>query len=322
MKKIGLLIELKEGALKTANFGMITAAVKEGHELFAIMMETGRPGTRKELARFGVNHIVTVQMNRPDWHPARWARAVVTVLKSLDIHTLMGLTSAQGKDLLPRIAAILDAPLVMDCVHVDIGRQTAKTSQYSGKTMGTFHLTGETVLFGMRPNAIPAVVHPTAHHIVEQVIDVPEDSDLHVLEVVPGEPDTQNLSEAHVIVSGGRGMKDKENFKILFECATSIGEADVVASRVELDSRRVHNAKKVGQTGTKVNPKVYIACGISGSIQHLAGMKTSGLIIAINTDTNAAILAHCDYFVIGDLFDILPALTHEIEKNRGQDYRK
>lgn len=322
MRKIGLLIELKEGALKAANMGMITAAVKKGHELFAIMMETGMPGVRKELARFGVNHIVTVQMNRPDWHPTRWARAVVTVLKSLDIHTLMGLTSAQGKDLLPRIAAILDAPLVMDCVHVDIGKQTAKTSQYSGKTMATFHLTGETVLYGMRPNAIPAVVHPTTPHIIEQIIDVPEDSDLHVLEVVPGESDTQNLSEAHVIVSGGRGMKDKENFKILFACARSIGEAAVGASRVAVDAGWVPYAMQVGQTGTKVNPKVYIACGISGSIQHLAGMKTSGLIIAINTDANAAILAHSDYYVIGDLFDILPALTHELEKNRGQDYRK
>lgn len=315
LKNIGLLIELKEGVLKPANLGMITAAVKEGHEIFAILMEAVTSDIQQQLARYGVDHIVKVVMNRPDWHPARWARAVVTVMDVLNIHTLMGLTSAQGKDLLPRIAAILDAPLVMDCVHVDIGRQTAKTSQYSGKTVGTFHLTGETVLYGMRPNAIPAVVHPTAPHIVEQVVDVPEDSDLHVLEVVPGESDTQNLSEAHVIVSGGRGMKDKENFKILFACAKSIGEAAVGASRVAVDAGWVPYAMQVGQTGTKVNPKVYIACGISGSIQHLAGMKTSGLIIAINSDANAAILAHCDYFVIGDLFDILPALTHELEKN-------
>jgi electron transfer flavoprotein alpha subunit len=260
-------------------------------------------------------------MNRPDWHPARWAQAVVTVMKSLDIHTLMGLTSAHGKDLLPRIAAILDAPLVMDCVHVDIDRQTAKTSQYSGKTMATFQLTGENTLYGMRPNAIAAVAHPATPQRIEQAIDVPEDSGLHVLEVVPGEPGTQNLSEAHVIVSGGRGMKSKENFKILFACAESIGEAAVGASRVAVDAGWVPYPMQVGQTGTKVNPKVYLACGISGSIQHLAGMKTSGLIIAINTDANAAILAHSDYFVIGDLFDILPALTHELEKNRGQDYR-
>ena len=316
MKKIGILIELKDGVLKPANLSMITAAVKEGHELFTILMEPATSEIQQQLSRYGVDHVVKVLMNRPNWNPARWAQAVVTVLKTLDIHTLMGITSAQGKDLLPRIAAILDAPLVMDCVHVDMDRQIAKTSQYSGKTMATFHLTGETVLYGMRPNAIAAVVHPTAPHVTEQVIDIPENVGLRVLEVVPGEPGTQNLSEADVIVSGGRGMGNGENFNLLFDCAKSVGGAAVGASRVAVDEGWVPYAMQVGQTGTKVNPKVYIACGISGSVQHLAGMKTSGLIIAINTHAEAAILAHCDYYVIGDLFDILPALAQELERKR------
>jgi len=316
LKKIGLLIELKDGVLKPANLCMITAAVKEGHELFAILMEAATSEIQQQLARYGVDHVVTVPMNRPNWNPARWAQAVVSVLESLDIHTLMGMTSAQGKDLLPRIAAILDAPLVMDCVHVDMDQQIAKTSQYSGKTMATFHLTGETILYGMRPNAIATVVHPTAPHVTEQVIDIPENVRLRVLKVVPGEPGTQNLSEADVIVSGGRGMGNGENFNLLFDCAKSVGGAAVGASRVAVDEGWVPYAMQVGQTGTKVNPKVYIACGISGSVQHLAGMKTSGLIIAINTHADAAILAHCDYYVIGDLFDILPALAQELEKKR------
>ena len=315
MKKIALLIELKDGLLKPANLGMITAAVKEGHELFAILMETVAPDIQKVLARYGVNHMVTVHMNRPGWNPARWAQAVVIVMERLNIHSLMGLTTAQGKDLLPRIAAILDAPLVMDCVEVDMDRQMASTSQYSGKTMATFHLTGETVLYGIRPNAIAAVVHPTTPRITEQTIDFPEEEILHVLEVVPGKPGTQNLSEAHVIVSGGRGMKNGDNFKLLFDCARSMGDAAVGASRVAVDEGWVPYAMQVGQTGTKVNPKVYIACGISGSIQHLAGMKTAGLIIAINTDADAAILAHCDYYVIGDLFTILPALTKKLQSH-------
>jgi electron transfer flavoprotein alpha subunit len=298
---------------------MITAAVKEGHEIFAILMEPGTPDIEKELARYGVDHIVTVQMNRPDWNPARWAQALVTVLETLDIQILMGMTSAQGKDLLPRIAAILDAPLVMDCVQVDIDRQIAKTTQYSGKTMASFHLTGETILYGMRPNAIAAAIHPTAPDVIEQIIDIPEEIKLQVLEMVPGEPGTQNLSEADVIVSGGRGMKNGENFKLVFDCAKAFGDAAVGASRVAVDEGWVPYSMQVGQTGTKVNPKVYMACGISGSVQHLAGMKTSGLIIAINTDANAAILAHCDYFVIGDLFDILPALALALEKDKEID---
>jgi electron transfer flavoprotein alpha subunit len=314
MKKIGLLIELKENVLKPANLGMITAAAKEGHELFAILMETATSKIQRQIARYGVDHIVTVLMSPPDWNPARWAQAVVAVLESLDIHTLMGMTSAQGKDLLPRIAAILDAPLVMDCVHVDIDRQTAKTSQYSGKTMATFRLTGETIIYGMRPNAVTAIARPTAPHIIPQVLNLRENRDLQVVEIFPEAAGMQNLSEADVIISGGRGMRNGENFNLLFDCAKALGGAAVGASRVAVDEDWVPYAMQIGQTGTKVNPKVYIACGISGSIQHLAGMKSSGLIIAINIDANAAILAHCDYFVIGDLFTILPALTRKLNQ--------
>ena len=313
MKKIGLLIELKGSVLKPANLGMITAAGKEGHELFAVLMEAATSEIQQQLARYGVDHIVKVLMKRPGWHPERWARAVVAVLRSQGIQTLMGMTTAQGRDLLPRIAAILDAPLVMDCVHVDIDRQLAKTSQYSGKTMATFRLTGDTVIYGLRPNAVTAVVRPAAPHVIEQVADTPEDTGLRVLEVVPGEPGAQNLSEADVIVSGGRGLKNGENFNLLFDCAKAMGGAAVGASRVAVDEGWVPYAMQVGQTGTKVNPKVYIACGISGSVQHLAGMKTAGLIIAINTDANAAIIAHSDYYVIGDLFTILPALTRQLK---------
>lgn len=314
MKKIGLLIELKNGVLKPANLGMMTAAVKKEHELFAILMERSTPEVHQQLAQYGADNIVTVRMNRPGWNPSRWAQAVAKVTTSLNLHTLMGMTSSRGKDLLPRIAAIMDAPLVMDCVQVDIEQQIAKTSQYSGKTMATFHLTGKTILYGMRPNTTVPVVHPTIAQITEQIIDIPEDTLLHVIKTVSGEQDFQNLSEAEVIVSGGRGMKNGENFNLLFDCARSITGAAVGASRVAVDEGWVPYAMQVGQTGTKVNPKVYIACGISGSVQHLAGMKTSGLIIAINTDADAAILSHCDYYVIGDLFTILPALIRKLKE--------
>ena len=313
MKKIGLLIELKDGVLKPANLGMITAARQGGHPLFAILMEPVTAESRQQLAGYGVDHIVKVQMNPPDWNPERWARAVVAVLRSRGIQTLVGMTSAQGRDLLPRIAAILDAPLVMDCVQVDIERQLAETSQYSGKTMATFRLTGDTAIYGIRPNAVAAVACPKAPIITEQIVTIAEETRLRVLEVIPGESGAQNLSEADVIVSGGRGMKNGDNFKLLFDCARALGGAAVGASRVAVDEGWVPYSMQVGQTGTKVNPKVYIACGISGSVQHLAGMKTSGVIIAVNTDANAPILTHCDYYVVGDLFAVLPALIRRLD---------
>ena len=229
------------------------------------------------------------------------------------IQVLIGLTSAQGKDLLPRVAAILDAPLLMDCIHVDIDAQLARTSQYSGKTMATFQLSGETIIYGLRPNAVTPIAHPTTPVQIEHSAAIPETDELKILEVIPGESGGQNLSEAEIIISGGRGMENGDNFKLLSDCARAIEGTAVGASRVAVDSDWVPYVMQVGQTGSKVNPKVYIACGISGSIQHLAGMKTSGMIIAINTDPDAAIISHSDYYVIGDLFEILPALANQLE---------
>jgi electron transfer flavoprotein alpha subunit len=121
-----------------------------------------------------------------------------------------------------------------------------------------------------------------------------------------------DLTEADIIISGGRGMEKPENFEILFECANVIGAA-VGASRAAVDAGWAPHSMQVGQTGATVSPKVYIACGISGSVQHFAGMKTSGLIIAVNTDAEANISQKCDYYIVADLFEIVPLLTRELK---------
>jgi len=314
MKKIGLLIEIKDGELKPANLGMITAAHGDDHQLIAFLMDAVPAHIQEQLAHYGVDQLLTVHMQQPEWNPDRWSRAIVDTVTAHGIQIMFGLTSAQGKDLLPRVAAILDAPLVMDCIQVDVNAQLARTSQYSGKTLATFRLSGKILLYGLRPNAIAPVAHPKTAVQIEHVADISETSDITVLEAIPGESGGQNLSEAEVIISGGRGMANGDNFRLLWDCARAIDGAAVGASRVAVDSDWVPYAMQVGQTGSKVNPKVYLACGISGSIQHLAGMKTSGMIIAINTDPDAAIISHSDYFVLGDLFEILPALTQELEK--------
>ena len=298
---------------------MITAAHGDEHQLVAILTDPIPSAVQEQLAHHGVDQIVTVHMPEPEWTPDNWAHAIVDALTALDIHVLFSLTSAQGKDLLPRVAAILDAPLVMDCIHVDIDAQLARTSQYSGKTMAAFRLTGETVIYGLRPNAVTPVAQPKTPTYNEHMATIQETSALKVLELVPGESGGQNLSEAEIIMSGGRGMANGDNFKLLRDCAQAIEGAAVGASRVAVDNEWVPYVMQVGQTGSKVNPKVYIACGISGSIQHLAGMKTSGMIIAINTDPDAAIISHSDYYVIGDVFEILPALAEELEKTKQAD---
>ncbi|MCG8566010.1 MAG: electron transfer flavoprotein subunit alpha/FixB family protein, partial [Desulfobacterales bacterium] len=207
--------------------------------------------------------------------------------------------------------------LVMDCVDVHFKTLQAKTSQYSGKALATVQVTGSPSVFGIRPNAVPARLVDAAVESPNGVTLAPDITDpvgFKILDAAAevGDPDAlPSLAEAEIIIAGGRGMKSKENFQLLFDCARKL-KAAVGASRVAVDNDWISYAHQVGQTGEKVSPTVYIACGISGSIQHFAGMKTARIIIALNTDADAAIMSQCDYAVQGDLFEILPELKQRL----------
>lgn len=317
MEKIAILIETKKGQIKPSNFGVITAAHGTERELYALLMDGKGSAHKTALEAHGIHKIVEINANEGPlpWNPATWALAVVKAMAHFGIDTLLGLTSVRGKDVLPRIAARLDAPLVMDCIAVNLDEHTVKKSQYSGKTIATIQAYGSNYIYGIRPNAIePATVAATAELIQFTVaVDSPT---LTVKELKQTGLGGIDLTEADVIISGGRGMKNSENFGLLRACANPIGAA-VGASRVAVDAGWVPHSMQVGQTGATVSPKVYIACGISGSVQHFAGMKTAGLIIAINTDPNAAILNRCDYYAVADIFDVIPQLTSKLEFLRG-----
>ena len=317
MIPIGLLIDTQARHLKPTNLGMITAARAAGHQLTALLMEPLPTEQQDQLAQYGVHQVVNITLTPPDWHPERWAQAVAETLQARGIQTLLGLVSARGRDLLPRIAAILDAPLVMDCVGVDIPGQKARTYQYSGKTLATVQLYGEKAIYGLRPRAVAPYPAPVTAEVVTHVVEIPEDSGLTVLEEIPGEPGAHNLTEADLIIAGGRGMQNSHNFTLLHDCARALGNAAVGASRVAVDEGWVPYAMQVGQTGAKVTPKVYLACGISGSVQHFAGMKTAGMIIALNTDPDAAIMANSDYIIVADLFTVLPELIRQLDECHG-----
>jgi electron transfer flavoprotein alpha subunit len=233
-------------------------------------------------------------------------------MEHFGINTLLGLTSFLGKELLPRVAAGLDAPLVLDCLAVNLAEHKVKKSQFSGRTIATLKTDGACHVYGIRPNAIEASRAPCEAEVVS-FQTVTETEGLTVQEIKRSSSEGVDLTEADVILSGGRGLENSENFAILFECAQGLGAA-VGASRVAVDAGWVPYSMQVGQTGKTVSPKVYIACGISGSVQHFAGMKTAGMIIAINKDLDAAIVKRCDYFAVADLFEILPALTAQLKK--------
>ena len=313
MRPIGLLIELKNGQVKETNFGMATAVYAAGREIVALVVDAAVDTAKSSLEAHGVTRIIKVETGSNGWNPSRQAEAVVAAMETFAIDSLIGLTSPAGRELLPRIAAKLDAPLIMDCIAIDPEAHRVRTSQYSGKTIATITLNGNHFIYGLRPNAVPAVDHPVIAEIIGFEWAATPDDGYRVIDTRTDESSGQYLAEAEIIISGGRGMKSAERFSLLFDCARHLGAA-VGASRVAVDNGWAPYAMQVGQTGVKVNPKVYIAVGISGSVQHFAGMKTAKTIIAINTDENAPIMANCDYYVVGDLFEILPELEKVLAK--------
>ena len=312
MEKIAILIETKNGEIKRSCFGVITAAHDMDFELYAILMDGSGVDHKTALEAYGIHKIVEIASSEGPhpWNPVTWSKAVIGAMQHFGINTLLGLTSAQGKELLPRIAAGLDAPLVMDCMAVNLAEHTVEKSQYSSKTIATIKIHGSQTIYGIRPNAIDPQTLPGTAELTSFIADV-ESPELTIKEIKQMGSGGIDLTEADIILSGGRGMENSENFRILRQCAEQMGAA-VGASRVAVDAGWVPHSMQVGQTGATVSPKVYIACGISGSVQHFAGMKTSGLIIAINTDPDAAILKRCDYFAVADLFDIIPQLTNKL----------
>jgi len=317
MEKVAILIETKNGEIKKSNFGVITAAHGKGHELYAFVMDGRGADHQAALEAYGIHKIIEINMAKDPlpWNPVTWSKAVISAMQHFSINTLLGLTSAQGKELLPRIAARLDAPLVMDCIAINLAEHTVEKSQYSGKTIATLKTYGSHYIYGLRPNAIEPQSRPGTAELILFQTDA-DSQTLTIKEIKQSGTGGIDLTEARVIISGGRGMENSENFRILRQCAEQINAA-VGASRVAVDAGWVPHSMQVGQTGATVSPKVYIACGISGSVQHFAGMKTSGLIIAINTDPDAAITKRCDYFAVANLFDIIPQLTSRLKAHEG-----
>ncbi|MBC2711019.1 MAG: electron transfer flavoprotein subunit alpha/FixB family protein [Desulfosarcina sp.] len=316
MENIGLLIEFKDGQVKNANFGMAAAARKESRQLVALVVDASASDAKAALEAHGVARIVNINTGNHGWNPAIQTAAVVAAMEKFGITSLIGLTSPAGRDLLPRIAARLDAPLIMDCTEIDLDGHRVKTSQYSGKTIATIVLTGSHFIYGIRANVVAPLNDPAVAEVIDFSFERDRGAGYQMIETRSDGSGAQYLAESDIIISGGRGLKSGKNFKLLFDCARHMN-ASVGASRVAVDNGWVPYAMQVGQTGVKVNPKVYMAVGISGSIQHFAGMKTAKMIIAINTDDNAAIMANCDYYAVGDLFEILPALKKALAALKG-----
>ena len=311
MAKTGILIETENDAVKETSLGVMTAAA--GQDIVALVMDTNPAAVKDKLAEYGAATIVSVKAASGDTavSPDLAAECLAAAVKEYGLEALLGTASATGKDLFARLAAILDAPLVSDCVAVDVGAKTAKKSHFSGKTFATLKVNADIFLVTVRPNAIDAVAAPAGGEIVEFTPDVSDPGLVTIKDVKKGDSGKLDLTEAPIIITGGRAIKGAENYKMLEDCAAKIGAA-VGASRAAVDAGFAPHSMQVGQTGKTVSPKLYIACGVSGAVQHFAGMKTSKVIVAINEDKDAPIFAKCDYGIVGDIFEVVPALTEKL----------
>jgi len=316
MTKTGILIETGEGKIKETNFGVLTAARgKAGdNEVYALLLDGDAEAVKAELSAFGVQKIIAISIASGDLatSPELQADAIVAATKEYDLKAVIGLASTTGRDLFARVAATLDLPLISDCISVDIDEKSAVKSHFSGKTFATIKVEADLMLCTVRPNAIEAVEAPADAEVISFSATVSDGAKVKIIERKKGDGGKVDLTEAPVILTGGRAIKSAENFSMLEECAALLGAA-VGASRAAVDAGYAPHSMQVGQTGKTVGPKLYLACGVSGAVQHFAGMKTSKVIVGINTDKDAPIFAKSDYGIIGDIFEIIPALTEALK---------
>jgi len=320
-KGVWIIAEQRDGALRKISFELASTARKLadqlGAEVGAILLGSGIEGLAAQLGKYGVDKVYVG--DSPALEPyitEAHAAAAAKIIKENDPAIVLLGASVQGKDLSARLAGKLATGLATDCIDVKIadGKLVATRPMYGGKCFGEVVTSASPQMASLRPNVFAMAENAKAAAVTkfDPAIDATQIKS-KILEVQKDTSGKVDLTEANVIVSGGRGMKGPEGFQILEELATVL-KGCVGASRAAVDAGWKLQKDQVGQTGKVVSPNLYIACGISGAIQHLAGMSSSKYIVAINKDAEAPIFAKADYGVVDDLFKVVPELTGACKK--------
>jgi electron transfer flavoprotein alpha subunit len=316
MANVLAVLEQRGGTLKRVSHETLTAARTvadaSGAEVHALVI--GAPGVPlDELGGFGADKVlVAADPSLADYQADRYAAVAAG---AGEYGAVIIAATAMGKDLAPRIAARLGCALAADVtdLQVDDGIVVARPV-YAGKATYTLKVTASPCVISVRPNAIAATAN--VREAVQGSVEVSGgEPRARTVEVKQPERAALDVAEASVVVSGGRGLKEPANFAMLDALAAALGGA-VGASRAVVDAGWRPHAEQVGQTGKVVSPNLYVAVGISGAIQHLAGIRTAKTIVAINKDPDAPIFKVADYGIVGDLFEVVPRLTEEIRKAR------
>ncbi len=313
-----VFIEQRDGKIKKASFEAAKAAsdlaAQTGGEVKAAVIG-GEVENVEQLGGYGVANATHLKNNDlAKYSSTAYAELLTKEMNDGGFDILFLANTAMGRDLAPRVAVQNNAAAIIDCVNFDYqdGTIVATRPVYAGKALVEVKATTDKKVFTLRPNvfAAGAPSDATASVEVKEVSDVNLKSRVVEEKLSSGKLD---VAEADIIVSGGRGMKDAESFKLVEELADLLGAA-VGASRAVVDAGWRPHSEQVGQTGKTVSPSLYVALGISGAIQHLAGMRSSKYIVAVNKDKDAPIFAVADYGIVGDVFEIVPAMIEELKK--------
>jgi len=326
MSAVLAVLEQRDGVLRQVSHEVVTGARRladrDSGAVEALLVAAGAVRGAEELGRFGADTVVTATgMGLGHYAPEGYAAAVAERVRVRRPDVVVFAATAMGRDLAPRVAAQLGVPLAADVteVGVDGGAIVATRPVYAGKALLKVRVMARPALLSLRPNVFTPVERPRAGaRETVAAAGPPGGGRVVVREVKAAAAGALDVAEAPIVVSGGRGLKAPANFGLLEDLARAFGSgAAVGASRAVVDAGWRPHADQVGQTGKTVSPTLYVAVGISGAIQHLAGMRTAKVIVAINRDRDAPIFKIADYGIVGDLFEIVPRLTVEVRKLRG-----
>jgi electron transfer flavoprotein alpha subunit len=318
MSKVLVFVEFQNANLKRSSQELLQFAAKTGRPVVALALGASAGSGVAQLAHHGATEVLLCKDSAYDaYNPELFASAAAEAIQVSGATLVLASASSSGKDLFPRVAAKIGAGVVSDGTEINVSGEDVKVKKplYSGKCFATASFENSPVkIVLMRANQLPVAAADTTKtaSITEHAFSKPSLKTL-IKELVKGASEKLDLTEANIIVSGGRGLKEAANFKMLNDLAAVLG-ATVGASRAVVDAGWVGHSMQVGQTGKTVAPTLYIAVGISGAIQHLAGMSGSKVIVAINNDANAPIFQKATYGIVGDAFEVVPKLTEEFKK--------
>lgn len=319
MSSILIFVETKEDQIKSTSLELLSKANQiassTNSKLFVCIPHSENNAWTQKLGEYGVSQVYYTSIK--NFHPEGYASFVENAVKKSSATIILATTTAITKDFLPRLSMRLDAGMISDCTALEDtnGKIVAQRPMYSGKCTVTATIENSSVqIVTCRPNIFEHVTPSSTTTPTVENIDVAGGSTKSELkEMIAAKSDKPDLTEAAIVVSAGRSIKTAENFKVMNDLADVLGAA-VGASRAAVDAGYAPHSMQVGQTGKTVNPKLYLAFGISGAIQHLAGMRTSKVIVAVNSDAEAPIFQKCDYGIVGDLFEVATAMTDEFKK--------